>query len=451
MLSVLPAAGAQGPSPQPGPTPGLPPSALPKPAEAVKPVPAVAPAPAPAAAAAPSAPTAPKAPAAVAAPSAPKPPAAPAAATPAPGPAGAAAKPAAAKPPAPAAAGPLPFVVTAPWAAPSQAPGARQVPLTPEQRWEPPALTLTPPAPLTPEQRAIVQATKSEKLPEPTWLRYVLSNEWRHDVTFPKLKGLGGVYIGVATDQNYTMAAAMQAELLVTMDYDAEVVAMHRIYHAFIAASPTAQDLRAWFRQQNAYKAGELLVNTAPNKEEGARLAKLYGRYRDRVAIYLFHVANIRVGNRHPSWLGDPEAYNYIRGLVQSGRVLAVQGDLNGTTTLRSIGDTARALGLKVHVIYTSNAEGFFKYSQNFKDSLASLPHDEKSVMLRTFKHGMTSPPGDLWHYNLHQLDDFLERLKLPAYVNIYRVMQDLQKSPEGQKRIEPIGVSYYDAGVPRT
>lgn len=433
MLTVLPAAGAQGPSgsPQPGPTPGLPPGAQPRPVEAVKPA---------------VAPPAQAAPAGQVAPAAAKPPVAPAGAASVPGAAGAAAK-----PPAPAAQGALPFVVTAPWAAPSQAPGVRQTPLTAEQRWEPPALTLTPPAPLTPEQRAIVQATKSEKLPEPTWLRYVLSNEWRHDVTFPKLKGLGGVYVGVATDQNYTMAAAMQAELLVTMDYDAEVVAMHRIYHALIAASPTAQDLRAWFRQQNAYKAGELLVNTAPNKEEGARLAKLYGRYRDRVAIYLFHVANVRVGNRHPTWLGDPEAYNYIRGLVQSGRVLAVQGDLNGNTTLRSVGDTARALGLKVHVIYTSNAEGFFKYTQNFKDSLASLPHDEKTVMLRTFKHGMTSPPGDLWHYNLHQLDDFLERLKLPAYVNIYRIMQDLQKSPEGQKRIEPIGVSYYDAGVPRT
>ncbi|MFO0572769.1 MAG: hypothetical protein U1A78_02125 [Polyangia bacterium] len=430
LLSVLPAAGAQ--SPSPGPQPGVqgggqPGAAALRPAEPSKPpaAPAVA-APAVAPAAAGAAPAA-------------KPPAAPTAPA-----TTAAAKPAAAS------GGAVPFVVTAPWAAPSQAPGARQPELSAAQRWEPPPLNLKAPPPLTPQQRAIVQATKSEKLPEPTWLRYVLSNEWRHDVTFPKLAGLGGVYIGVATDQNYTMAAAMSAELLVTMDYDAEVVAMHRIYHAFINASPTAQEMRAWFKAENAYKAGEFLVNTAPNKEDGARLAKIYARYRDRVAVYLWHVANTRVGSRHPTWLGDPEAYGYIRALVQGGRVLAVQGDLNGTTTLRSIGDTARALGLNVHVLYTSNAEGFFKYTQNFRDNIESLPRDDKSVMLRTFKHGMVSPPGDMWHYNLHQMNDFIERLKLPGYVNIYRVMQDLQRTPEGKKATEAIGVSYYDATVPR-
>jgi hypothetical protein len=440
LLSGMPAAGAQ--SPSPGPQPGV--QGGGQPAEPGKP---------PAAVAAPAAPAAPGTAASAAPGTAPAakvatPPAgqgATAAAVAKPAAAGAAAKPATAG-----TGGAVPFVVTAPWAAPSQAPGARAPELSPAQRWEPPPLNLKAPPPLTPQQRAIVQATKSEKLPEPTWLRYVLSNEWRHDVTFPKLAGLGGVYIGVATDQNYTLAAAMSAELLVTMDYDAEVVAMHRIYHAFINASPTAPEMRAWFKAENAYKAGEFLVNTAPTKEEGARLAKIYARYRDRVAVYLWHVANTRVGSRHPTWLGDPEAYSYIRALVQGGRVLAVQGDLNGTTTLRSIGDTARALGLNVHALYTSNAEGFFKYTQNFRDNIESLPRDDKSVMLRTFKHGMVSPPGDMWHYNLHQMNDFIERLKLPGYVNIYRVMQDLQRTPAGKKAIEAIGVSYYDATVPR-
>ena len=95
---------------------------------------------------------------------------------------------------------------------------------------------------------------------------------------------------------------------------------MHRIYAIFLKACPTAAELRALFNQNNAYKAGELLVNNAPTRELGVKLVKTYASHRERVATYLFHVANIRVGQRHPTWLGDPDAYAYIRGLVMGGR-----------------------------------------------------------------------------------------------------------------------------------
>lgn len=373
---------------------------------------------------------------------------------PAAGPAGTAPAAAASKPtPAPAASAAAAQVVTAPWALIEKFATRPRV-QTPDAeilKWEPPALLATPvPPPLTEAQRQLVQATQGDKLPEPTWDRYVISNEWRHDVVFPKVAGLGGVYIGVATDQNFTMAAAARSELLVLMDYDSEVVNMHRIYQIFLKECATAEELRALFNQKNSYRAGELLVNNAASRELGAKLVKTYASHRERVATYLFHVANIRVGHRHPSWLGDPEAYSYIRGLVQSGRFLALQGDLNGTVALKSIGDTARALNLPVRIIYTSNAEGFFKYNAQFRENLAALPHDEKTVILRTYKHGMPSPIGDLWHFNLHQLDDFLARLALPGYVTIYRVMADLENKPEGKKLIEKLGVSYYDSRVPR-
>lgn len=362
----------------------------------------------------------------------------------------AAAKPAAAATTAPAVTA---HVVTAPWALIEKfATHPRvQTPDAETLKWEPPPLLTTPiPPPLTEAQRKIVEATQSDKLPEPTWDRYVISNEWRHDIVFPKVAGMGGVYIGVATDQNYTMAAAARAELLVLMDYDSEVVNMHRIYAIFMRECQTAEELRALFTQKNTYKAGELLVNSAATKELGAKLVKTYASHRERVATYLYHVANIRVGQRHPSWLGDPAAYSYIRGLVLNGRFLPVQGDLNGTVALKSIGETARALQLPVHIIYTSNAESFFKYNPQFRENLAALPHDDKTVILRTYKHGMPSPIGDLWHFNLHQLDDFLARLALPGYLTIYRVMADLEGKPEGKKLIEKLGVSYYDSSVPR-
>jgi len=344
---------------------------------------------------------------------------------------------------------PAAFVVTAPWALEGN---YRPQSAGPPPKWQPPALSeQAAPPPLSEAQRKIVLETRSEKLPEPTWARFVMSNEWRHDVVFPKLHEIGGVFVGVATDQNYTMAAAARSQLIVTMDYDSDVVYTHRIYHHFIKESPTATELRSYYQESHIPRAVALLQRVAESPEEATKLVRIYHRYRQRLALYLHQVAGVRVGDRHPTWLGDPAAYSYIRAMVQAGRVMAVQGDLNGTIALRSIGDTARALGLPVRVVYTSNAEGFFKYTQNFKDNLASLPHDEKSVVLRTYKRGMTAPEGDLWHYNLHKMDDFLLRIATPGYSNVAAVMTDIRATPVGRKLVEATGVSYYDERIPKT
>jgi hypothetical protein len=334
-------------------------------------------------------------------------------------------------------------VVTAPWAVPGKHRPAE------ESRFVPPPLPATPPPPpLSEEQRRTLKAVQSERLPEPTWLRYVVSNEWRHDVTFPRIAGLGGAYVGVATDQNYTVAAAARAELLFLMDYDAEVGRVHRVYHAFIEKAPGPAEFRALFEPGSVERGKEILAAAAESPKDAARLQRTYVHYRDRLQIYLRHVAQLRVGERHPTWLGDPAAYTYLRALVLGGRVAVVQGDLNGTVALRSIGEAARAVGVPVRIIYTSNAEGFFPYSAQFRANLAALPHDDRTVVLRTFHRRFPAPIGDTWHYNLHQLDDFLSRLARPGYPSIKRVVQDLY-SKAGQKAVDPVGVSYYDASIP--
>ena len=63
----------------------------------------------------------------------------------------------------------------------------------------------------------------------------------------------------------------------------------------------------------------------------------------------------------------------------------------------------------------------------------------------------MTAPEGDLWHYNLHKMDDFLSRIASPSYPTVAAVMTDLRTTPVGRKLVEPTGVSYYDERVPRT
>src|SRR5689334_7257886 len=61
-------------------------------------------------------------------------------------------------------------------------------------------------APLGESDSQLLQALPEEK-PYNVRIHFLRSNERRHDVFFPALRHLGGGYIGVGADQNYTLAA----------------------------------------------------------------------------------------------------------------------------------------------------------------------------------------------------------------------------------------------------
>ncbi|HEY8378164.1 MAG TPA: hypothetical protein VIK91_16830, partial [Nannocystis sp.] len=82
-----------------------------------------------------------------------------------------------------------------------------------------------------------------EDILEKTPIHYVKSNEVRHDVFFPYVAGKGGAYIGVGSDQNYTVAAAAGSELMFLLDIDQSVVDLHRCYEPLIEASPDPRTL----------------------------------------------------------------------------------------------------------------------------------------------------------------------------------------------------------------
>ena len=67
-----------------------------------------------------------------------------------------------------------------------------------------PVLTLPPP--LSEAQRAALLAGGDERIVSKRE-HFTVSNEYRHDLWFPYLRGLGGAYVGGASDQNYTLMA----------------------------------------------------------------------------------------------------------------------------------------------------------------------------------------------------------------------------------------------------
>lgn len=277
---------------------------------------------------------------------------------------------------------------------------------------------------------AAVKAPGDER-PHSVKRHYMWSNERRHDLFFGDLAGLGGGYLGVGADQNYTMAAAAAAKVLWLIDLDPAVVRVHKLYAALICEAETPDALVAQFERSALPAVKATLERRTPT--EAASLIELYLTYREDLHDHLR-----KQRERSHTWLGDAAKYATIRGLAQHGRIVPRLGDLNGPRTMQQIAQAARAAAVPVRIIYLSNAESWFSYGRPFRDNLQALPVDERSVVLRTVKSDVLRyPTGDIWHYSTQRAQDFTTHLAGTGYHSIEAAMLDaVEGSERGASRI---------------
>jgi hypothetical protein len=249
---------------------------------------------------------------------------------------------------------------------------------------------------------------------------FTISNEYRHDLWFPYVRDLGGVYVGVASDQNYTLMAVARSELGYLIDLDRQVVHLHRIYMALIAASPDPDAFLARFGAASAVQRetrGLLeaaLADMSPRDRFDA-LAFLDAN-RDALREYLKTVRNTRRGEQGVTWLADPALYDYVRQMVAGGRLRPINGNLLGKKAMATIAASVGALGKQVGILYISNAEEYLYYTPQFATNVRALPAAANGVVLRTihdrFEGWESNGDGDKrWNYQVQPLDDFQARL----------------------------------------
>ena len=73
---------------------------------------------------------------------------------------------------------------------------------------------------------------------------FFVSDEQRHDLFRQDVKNLGGVFIGLGTDQNYLMAAWARPEVLVPLDFDQMVVNLHFAFRVIFLNAKTKEEAR---------------------------------------------------------------------------------------------------------------------------------------------------------------------------------------------------------------
>lgn len=314
--------------------------------------------------------------------------------------------------PAPVVAAPVSKPAPAPVPETSQTVVAATLPVTAPVVTAPTPTTTGGLAPLSAAQRATLLAGGEDTL-SPTPIHYVKSNEVRHDVWFPYVKDRGGAYLGVGSDQNYTVAAAARSELMFLSDIDRSVVDLHRVYEVLIEASDTPEALLQRFEEREAATSRGLLEAAFADlpEPERRRIVRLYAAARETVLIHLRHVIKRKQGETPTTWLSDPAMYAHIRALFQADRVRAMGGDLTGSSSLQTAAAAARELGVPFGVIYFSNAEEYFDYGKSFVANIDAFPLAEGAVLLRTIYNKQWVHADQLWAYQVQPLADFKARL----------------------------------------
>ncbi len=358
--------------------------------------------------------------------------------------------------------------------APSTPPQPTPAPATPEPTPDPPTPSEptpsepTPPEPTPPEAPpapadplAALDAQTSESFragPEDAYFKtdthYVKTNESRHDVWFPYIDGLGGAYLGVGADQNYTLIARARSRFVFLIDIDPRVGQTHRVYEVLIERAETPEALLAYFERSAEDETAALLEEAFASLDEGERkrLLRAYRASRETLRRHLARVATRTHDDQPSSWLSDPESYAWIRRLYLADRVRIMPGDLTGEQSMATVAAATRALGVPLRVVYMSNAEEYFKYfSGRFRANIRELPGDADSVVLRTLYGEKWKHADSLWNYQVQPWSDFAERLAREDLRSRNPMIADAESRGEFQRNAGEKGLSLLGPARPAT
>ncbi|MCB1160733.1 MAG: hypothetical protein KDK45_24745, partial [Leptospiraceae bacterium] len=259
---------------------------------------------------------------------------------------------------------------------------------------------------------------------------YVKKNERRNWLFASYIKNLGGAYVGVASDANYSYIAHAKSEYAWLFDFDINIVLLHKILKIFILKNEKPEGFISMFRPERE-KASLWILKQAYKADKNLnRILAIYKKYRQ--VLYPYYLAANRKDAlfKDFGWLRTDESYQYIRQMYQNGRMVILSGDMLKEKTMRSIGNTARKMSINVRVYYPSNVEVFWSFNEAYKKNVLGLPFDDKSVIISTLSNtwNRRGVLDGYWHYLVRGGLDFQRRLLRKDFKHInqlrnYRVL----------------------------
>jgi hypothetical protein len=286
----------------------------------------------------------------------------------------------------------------------------------------------------------------------------VRSNEPQQWLWRQSLLNLGGIHIGIGSDQNYNLIAWARSRLAWIMDYDNIVVGIHKVYRGFFLQASNPQEFVAAFEAKNAKASLKYLDQLYAKDHQRKLIATIYSRYRERLRhSFVRDLSRYAKDPQHKHllhyWLADPKNYGYIRLLYQQNRIRIMPGDLLQHNSLAGVAKASHKLNSFIRTVYLSNAEENWLFPGQFRKSFDYMNFDQMSVIVRTSSQGRWGTKAyGYWHYNLHGAFHYRQKISEQItstrtrfrYIGLRKLMHNFRVN-------SPIHVQLTFIGMPRT
>jgi hypothetical protein len=313
----------------------------------------------------------------------------------------------------------------------------------------------------------------------------IISNETSYLQVVDQLEAMGGAYIGVGPEQNFTYIAKVRPEWAFIVDVRRENMLQHLMMNAILHKAATPFEYLCWLFSRRIGEHGgpgvsgelggdlegliEAVESMPPDEEVFARNWKaIRSHIQDELHVRLSegdeeHIQFVyrtlfdeqldirfRTFGRpslayHPDYrsllllrspsgarshfLASSEDYQFVRELAMSGRLVPVVGDFAGEHALPAVGDFLRERGQTVSLFYVSNVEFYLLRSGGFNqyvENVRSLPLRGDSLFIRVyFDYGHPHPAGLPGHRSttiLQRVPRFLKLYDAGVYHNYWEI-----------------------------
>jgi hypothetical protein len=264
-----------------------------------------------------------------------------------------------------------------------------------------------------------------------------VSNERNYQVVLPEVKTRiqpGGVYLGVAPEQNFTYIAAIQPRVAFIFDIRRQNLVELLMYKALFEMAPDRTEFasRLFSRRvpmaigpapsatdlMNALNAArpdaQLFAETLQAIRErlvrqhrfalseddlgkieyifrvfyqgGPRMDYAYASASPNASVPSFYNLMVATDGRGKNWafLASDENYRFVRTMQQKNLIIPIVGDFAGPKAIKAVAQYLKDHKASVSVFYISNVEDYLADGwPNYRENLAALPVDDLGLFIR--------------------------------------------------------------------